>query len=92
MGAAALVRVLRDRSFSFFWSNRFFYLSVALVGNFMIGRKRIFGGLKAYLQRSQTIPLAILLVEIISRDLFLPVSFKSASSRQFVYFFLAGQC
>jgi hypothetical protein len=49
----------------FFSSNRFSDLPVALVGNFMIGRKRTFGGLKSYLRRSRTITVAILLVEIL---------------------------
>jgi hypothetical protein len=47
-----------------FFSEMFFYLWMALVGNLAFDRqKRILGGLKAYLRQPRTIPLAILLVE-----------------------------
>jgi hypothetical protein len=62
MGAGALVRELRDHSF-FFHPTVFSDLPVALVGNFVIGRKHTFYGLKAYLRPPLTIPLAILLVD-----------------------------
>jgi hypothetical protein len=50
-------------------SNSFSDLPVALVGNFVFQRKRTFGERKRILRPPRTIPVAILLVEIIIQQL-----------------------